>query len=493
MDLEEALRRLALERLMHANLAFGPRIQSSPWRLERRWMVANRLADLEVRQRSAGTEISLENVADLAARLEAVPAVPRYTFRHIFWRLDDSGRQGTVTEVRARAADVAARAQSGEDFEALVREVSQSSDREQGGLLQNVRPGSLDPVIARVLPGLREGEVAGPIESRTGVHLVKLERVVVPAAAPREELERGARAQLQTEGGREARRRALAEARESIDASVEDYPWVVGESRLEEEQVQGMLARAGGDTPEVRTKLLELLLLAESARRRGLATAALDHQISTSLEAKAAMQIYREELAAFVAEELPGLPEAELRNLYDAQPSRYATVEIANVELIFVKQGPDSFATLGPLEDLVRELRAGSSFADVAKRLSAGPDAEAGGDLGPLPPREWARLSPEIYKVVSKLADDEISDPIYCTDRLMTQDPRTLRGGFAIVRVRERQPPRERRFEEALDDLRAVYAQTIAAELEDRFRRRLLSRAGFRIVRVPDPSEFQGS
>ena len=80
VDLEEAVRRLALERLMRANLAFGPRIQSSPWRLERRWMVANRLAGLEVRQRSAGTEISLENVADLAARLEAVPVVGRKNY-----------------------------------------------------------------------------------------------------------------------------------------------------------------------------------------------------------------------------------------------------------------------------------------------------------------------------------------------------------------------------------------------------------------------------
>ncbi len=483
--LEEQLGRVAFQRILAGSEIARQRLADPGAEAWRRWQIALRLAALVTEELARGAgpgEHALaERFEDLPA---AVDTVPRSSFRHIFFRLDRAAGEAEREAIRERARGVARRARAGEDFAELARQFSQSSDAAIGGLVVNQRPGDLEETARVAIVALDEGEVSALVETRTGLHVFRLERRIHPKPASREQRQQRVSGLVVRQTIASARAALLAEIRERVELQVDAFPWRVGSFEMSEAELGQILPATAGEGQ--RKWVVEQLLLAEDGRRRGLLTPGLEAEVASLFRQQAIQAAYQERRAVFLA----ALPAERLRAVYDAQPSGFSAKELAHLDLIFVRQGRDVFATQRRLEDHTADLRAGASFAELARRISEGPAAAEGGDLGLLPPSEWARLNPAIYSTVVAMKAGEISDPVYLTDRVMTRDSRTLVGGFAVLWVREKRPPRERGFEEAIDDVRAAYARQNAAALDQELRESVLAEADFRLVRLPDSAEL---
>ncbi len=75
---------------------------------------------------------------------------------------------GDVPDATALAAEISARARSGEDFAALAREHSRAPSRDAGGDLGRLELKALAPGIRRVAETLKPGEVSEPIAGSDG-------------------------------------------------------------------------------------------------------------------------------------------------------------------------------------------------------------------------------------------------------------------------------------------------------------------------------------
>lgn len=92
--------------------------------------------------------------------------------RHILLRPDASQTQA---QALARLAQVRESIVAGSTrFELQAQAISQDSSASQGGDLGWATPGMFVPEFEQVLSNLREGEIAMPIVSRFGVHLIQL-------------------------------------------------------------------------------------------------------------------------------------------------------------------------------------------------------------------------------------------------------------------------------------------------------------------------------
>lgn len=99
--------------------------------------------------------------------------------RHILLRL---GPQLSEAAARDRLAEMKRRIQSGQaDFAQLAREFSQDASAQRGGDLGWSSPGMFVPEFEDAINSLSPGQIADPLVSRFGVHLVQLmERRVAP-------------------------------------------------------------------------------------------------------------------------------------------------------------------------------------------------------------------------------------------------------------------------------------------------------------------------
>lgn len=99
-------------------------------------------------------------------------AVTQSHARHILIRPND---QVTEAQARTQLAEFKRRVQAGQaDFGALARDHSQDASARNGGDLGWASPGMFVPEFEEVLNALKPGEVADPITSRFGVHLIQL-------------------------------------------------------------------------------------------------------------------------------------------------------------------------------------------------------------------------------------------------------------------------------------------------------------------------------
>ena len=308
---------------------------------------------------------------------------------------------------------------------------------------------------------------------------------LAPRPPNRQQLEQQARSALAREALITERTTLIAELRRQFEVTTDSLPWRVGSWQITATDLD-QWPNPGVSGEQIETLVVEQLLLAEEGKRRGFLTPELEAQVDTQLRQGAIQAEYQAKRTAYTAT----LPEDRLRPIYDARPAAFATLEMAHLDLIFVPQGRDVFATQQRMEGHVEKLRAGASFAELARRISEGPEAEQGGDLGLLPPSEWVRLGPEVYKAVTATEPGGVSAPVYLTDRILTSDPRTLRGGFALVHVRAKIPPQERSFEQVIDDLRTVYARRNIDEINREVRDEILASSGFEIVRYPTLDEL---
>ena len=485
--LEEQLRGLALERVLQDSDEMA-RLEAGPEEEARRlWLRSSALASALVQELARAAAPDAGQVAAKAAELaEEIRGEPLLNFQHVYFRLDRATTPRAKEMIRARARTVAAEAMAGADFPALAREHSNSADAAGGGLVVNARPSDLDPESRRVLAALAEDQVSPLVETRTGLHVFRLVRRLAPEPPTSQQLEIGARRLLQRKGFAAAREALLEELRERIDADVETSPWHIGSWVLESEILDELMPEEAGEGERGGELLIEHFLLAEEALRRGLETPEMKADLARRSRRLLLALIFDQRRRAFDAE----IAEETLRRFHEAQPSLFNEAEKTRLELIFVPQERDSFAAQQRSEGYVADLRAGASFAALARRVSKGKSADGGGDLGLLEPQQWARLGPAVSAAIPGLAVGEISEPIYCTDRILGRDPELLRGGFAILRVAERIAERPRSFEEAADDVRRAYASERREELDRELRRQILDEAGFELLRLPEPAEF---
>ncbi len=100
-----------------------------------------------------------------------------YSVSHILIAVPPNASPAQIAAAQERAADVYRRASKGEDFAKLAVAYSNSEDALQGGSLGWRKGSELPTFLAGVILALKPGEVAAPVRSPTGFHIVKLDKV----------------------------------------------------------------------------------------------------------------------------------------------------------------------------------------------------------------------------------------------------------------------------------------------------------------------------
>ncbi len=162
LTLEEVLRRLQEDGISREQFRQTLRNQLTMTKLrEREVDLRVKVTDNEVEQflaelRNAPAGDALLNIAQV---LVAVP---------------ESATDAQRTSLQARAQKVWERARAGEDFGALAREFSDGPEAPTGGML-GLRPADRYPeLFIDALKSLSVGDIAGPLRSGAGLHIVKL-------------------------------------------------------------------------------------------------------------------------------------------------------------------------------------------------------------------------------------------------------------------------------------------------------------------------------
>lgn len=479
--LEKHIRRLALVKILE-RADDDPNFDRSG---REQWYRATALSELLSQNLAQTVELDpvvlQERVEVLAEQQRREPSL---NFQHIYFQL----RGLTPSEadaLRAEAHSVAREAANPDnDFSELARTHSQSSNAASGGLVMNARASDLDSVSSGALAELAEGDVSGVIETRTGLHIFRLIRRLEPAPEVPGRNLASARSQLIGEGVAKSRAEILDEYRARYAGETETPPWDMGDWTIDEASLSRWLP--DGATDEQKNVLLDRFLLAQAALDRELEPVGLTEQIQSRVQ----LEWLEYQFSQHRQEFAQNIEDAALRSFFDEHAELFVQPERYDLELIFLPQGKDSYAAQQRAEALVTELRDGRDFEAVAKELSTGPGATDGGRLGWLDPQGIARLGVHLMSIVQDLEHGQVSDPVYCTGRILSADPMLLRGGFAILKVNGHEAERPLEFEEAVESVRLRYAAAERERLDEELHDQLLAEAGFELIRIPTSDEF---
>ena len=133
----------------------------------------------EIRKRRVENQIriSQRDVDDYLSTMESRGAeADRYQYRigHILIAVPDGASSEEIAEANAGAGSVLDEIRAGADFATMAVTHSDGRQALQGGDLGWRRASDLPTIFGDAVPRLEVGEVAGPIRSASGFHLVKL-------------------------------------------------------------------------------------------------------------------------------------------------------------------------------------------------------------------------------------------------------------------------------------------------------------------------------
>jgi len=163
----------------------------------------------------------------------------------------------------------------------------------------------------------------------------------------------------------------------------------------------------------------------------------------------------------------------ELQSYYNQHRDQYRVSELAKVSHILIKTplaGPDGKVDEKGVaeaqrraEDLLKQLKAGAKFEDLARKYSEDPgSAKEGGSLG------WigkGRTVPEFEKAAFSLPKGQISDLVKSS------------YGFHIIRVDDRQDAHMKTLEEVKDQIEPILKQQKAQQIAQKTADDLLQQA----------------
>jgi len=136
-------------------------------------IMVERVREREVISRIKITDVEIDDLIE--KRRAAAGTSAQLNVAQILVTVPEGAPDGVVAERRARAEAALQRVRAGEDFTAVAREISEDSNRGQGGEM-GMRPvDRLPELFVRSVQGLKPGEVAPElIRSGAGFHVLKL-------------------------------------------------------------------------------------------------------------------------------------------------------------------------------------------------------------------------------------------------------------------------------------------------------------------------------
>jgi peptidyl-prolyl cis-trans isomerase SurA len=139
----------------------------------RKQILKFKVLNLRVRARISITDAEARQYYNNQVR--DVRATGSYEGAHILLRVLPNARAAEVARVRKRAEEFKDRIAAGEEFDKIaVSESQDSSTARHGGSLGKTRPGEIPSVLERSFFDLEVGELAGPIRTPAGFHLIRL-------------------------------------------------------------------------------------------------------------------------------------------------------------------------------------------------------------------------------------------------------------------------------------------------------------------------------
>jgi len=136
-------------------------------------IMVERVREREVVSRIKVSDAEIDELIE--KRRASAGAGAQINVAQILVTVPDGAADGVVAERRARAEAALKRVRGGEDFATVAREISEDSNRAQGGEM-GLRPADrLPDLFARAVQGLKPGEITPtPIRSGAGFHILKL-------------------------------------------------------------------------------------------------------------------------------------------------------------------------------------------------------------------------------------------------------------------------------------------------------------------------------
>jgi peptidyl-prolyl cis-trans isomerase SurA len=136
-------------------------------------LIMQRFADRNVPGRIQISDSEIE--AEIKARIEASnDQNPQIELAHILVAVPEKAGPESIATARQQAQEILNRLQAGADFAAMAESLSDSPDRQNGGLM-GVRPLDRYPTLfAQAVRNLKVGQLAPLLRSDAGFHILKL-------------------------------------------------------------------------------------------------------------------------------------------------------------------------------------------------------------------------------------------------------------------------------------------------------------------------------
>ncbi len=137
-----------------------------------------------------------------------------------------------------------------------------------------------------------------------------------------------------------------------------------------------------------------------------------------------------QELESRIRQETPVASEEVLKSYYDENPQIFTEPARFNLSTILLgvaaSSGPEAWeAARQEAEDIVRRLRAGADFSELARIHSSDISAEDGGKLGYV---HKGMFSAQVHEIIEQLEPGEITDPLQVLE------------GIVILRLEGKEP-----------------------------------------------------
>ena len=155
--------------------------------------------------------------------------------------------------------------------------------------------------------------------------------------------------------------------------------------------------------------------------------------------------------------------EKQLKAYYEQNPDKFTEPMQMKLSLILLVVDPSSTsevwqAALDTGNELVRQLKGGADFAELARTYSGDVSAEKGGNMGYV---HQEMLSEVVQQAVDKLEPGQITDAI-----------RTLQG-VAVLRLDDRRPERLRDYADVTERARDLWFRENSEAAWSRFKQKL--------------------